>query len=149
MGEFVQVNTGSHMALAKPVGYTVAANGCWLWVGHRDEKGYGIWNKRKAHRVMYERHIGPIPDGLVLDHFVCDTKPCCNPHHVKPVTSRDNTLRGDTLAARQLAQTHCLRGHPLVTGNLRKAKGEPRKRRCLTCKREAAKRAYDARRVAA
>lgn len=142
MTNFVQVNTQSHMARAKPVGYVIQDNGCWIWQGAKHYKGYGLWNHRKAHRVMYETHIGPIPDGLVLDHFACDNPSCVNPAHVRPVTSRENTLRGNTLAARELAQTHCCHGHPLVEGNLRANKNEPRKRRCLTCKRIAAAKAY-------
>jgi len=145
MSEFIQVNTDSLWAKTKPIGYTIEPNGCWLWVGSRHKKGYGTWKNKKAHRVMYERYIGPIPPGLVMDHFVCDTPPCVNPTHVRPVTSRENTLRGNTLAARELAQTHCRHGHPLVPGNLRANKNEPRKRRCRTCKQIAARVAYQAR----
>lgn len=140
---FVQVNIESNLGKYKPVGFTIEDNGCWLWVGSRNYKGYGILGHKKAHRAMYEQFIGAIPDGLVMDHFVCDNPPCVNPYHVRPVTSRENTLRSDkTLAAQQLKQTHCRHGHPLVPGNLRKNRNEPRKRRCLICKRLSWRKAY-------
>jgi hypothetical protein len=46
------------------------------------------------------------------------------------VTNRENTLRGDNMAAQHARQTHCLRGHPLIADNL---VGTPSGRRCLTC----------------
>jgi len=48
-------------------------SGCWLWTGYIDQKGYGvigIGGRRlsKVHRYSYERFVGPVPDGLQLDH---------------------------------------------------------------------------------
>lgn len=87
-----------------------------------------------VYRVRYEREIGPIPGGMQLDHL-CDNGPggCCNPHHCRPATPRENTLRGRTLPAANARKTHCPRGHPLSGDNLvpsRLAKGE---RKCRTC----------------
>lgn len=113
--------------------YTVADNGCWLWTGAVNTQGYGIitfagrtW---RAPRFSYTVHHGPIPAGLVLDHFVCENPRCINPDHVRPVTQRENALRSKTSqAAIHAAKTHCKRGHPL--------EGEIGQRRCLVCIRQ-------------
>lgn len=144
---FVQVNTGSRQAKRHPIGYTIEANGCWLWTGTRHYKGYGLWRQKKAHRIMYERYVGPIPAGLVLDHFACDNPSCVNPAHVRPVTSRENTLRSPrTLASQQLARTHCIHGHPLSGDNLRPSREG--RRRCRTCKNASQRVSYAAQRAA-
>lgn len=73
--------------------------GCWEWAGARHEAGYGIVGTNRdgtfrAHRIAYEHHVGPIPDGLQLDHL-CRNRGCINPEHVEPVTNAQNTRRGD------------------------------------------------------
>lgn len=75
---------------------------CWLWTGGTNE-GYGVlWlngKNVKAHRFAYELLVGPIPDGLVLDHVVargCQWRHCVNPAHLEPVTERVNILRGSS-----------------------------------------------------
>ena len=64
-----------------------------------------------AHRMIYELLVGPIPDGLEIDHL-CRNRGCVNPGHMEPVTHRENLMRGDTVAAANPAKTHCIRGHP-------------------------------------
>lgn len=97
---------------------TAAESGCWIWNGGQDGKGYGFFqyagHHRRAHRVAYELLVGTIPDGLVLDHL-CRVRNCVNPAHLEPVTSRENTLRGETLPALNLAKTHCVAGHEYAT----------------------------------
>lgn len=100
----------------------VAENGCWEWTGARDDDGYGYFRPPdgkiyRAHRVSYEICFGPIPDGLCTDHL-CRNRSCVNPMHLEPVTWRENVLRGDTGPARNLAKTHCHKGHPLSGENL-------------------------------
>jgi hypothetical protein len=70
-----------------------------------------------SHRASYELVRGPVPAGLQLDHL-CRNPPCVNPAHLEPVTSRENTMRGDTIPARNAAKTHCQRGHPYEGDNL-------------------------------
>lgn len=68
-------------------------NDCWEWPGTRNQQGYGIIDERgkkyRASRLMYERHKGPIPDGLLVCH-TCDNPPCCNPLHLFLGTHKDN-----------------------------------------------------------
>ena len=121
-GLFVQFNSESRRAASHPIGWIEDGSGCHVWTGSRTHDGYGNVRvggaSRLVHRVRYEREVGPIPAGTELDHFVCDNRACCNPLHCRPVAHRENTLRGDTFAARKVAQTHCLRGHPLAGDNL-------------------------------
>lgn len=112
---------------------------CWLWTG-ATANGYGrirIGGRSvSTHRAAYELLIGPIPDGLQIDHL-CRNKLCCNPAHLEPVTVRENLLRGDTFNARNAAKTVCHLGHPLSGDNLYIAVG---RRHCRTCRREASRR---------
>lgn len=108
--------------------------GCMLWAGGLDAKGYGRFvlarRRAKAHRVSYTLAYGPIPDGLVLDHL-CRVRNCVAPGHLEAVTSRENTLRGETLPARHLAKAHCPQGHPYNDKNTYIYKGW---RRCRACR---------------
>lgn len=73
---------------------------CWVWVARLNRNGYGrlshLGEERMAHRLSYEVQVGPIPDGLLLDH-VCRVRCCVNPRHLEPVTHQINTLRGQAL----------------------------------------------------
>lgn len=76
-----------------------------------------------------------MPQGLVLDHFFCDNRLCCNPAHVRPVTERENILRGKSPAAEHASRTHCPNGHPLAGDNLEAWALKQGDRRCKTCRR--------------
>ena len=82
---------------------------------------------------MYELMVGPIPDGLVIDH-VCNNRGCVRPDHLRPVTQRENILRGEGVAAKRARQTHCKRGHELAGENIRIT--STGSRQCLICVKE-------------
>lgn len=113
---------------------------CWLWTAGRNRQGYGEFATRQtdnpktrvAHRIAYELVVGPIPEGLVLDHL-CRNPPCVNPAHVEPVTVGENTMRGVGLAPQRARQTHCVNGHEYTPDNTYIA---PKRgtRDCRTCR---------------
>lgn len=107
-------------------------SGCWLYTGKRVPYGYGVVqiNGRysSAHRVLYERLVGPVAAGLELDHL-CRVPPCVNPQHLEPVTHAENLRRAQWPIRR--SQTHCKRGHPLSGANIRIYYG---KRHCVLCR---------------
>ena len=98
-------------------------NGCWLWLGTKDGRGYGQIRSKgrerlvKAHRVSYELFVGPIPDGLTIDHL-CRTKHCVNPSHLEPVSMRENLMRSDSQSSQNARKTHCRNGHEFVGESL-------------------------------
>lgn len=120
-------------------------NGCWLWTGFIHPKtGYVQFHEHRqntpnvvAHRWSYEFFIGPIPDGLVLDHL-CRVRHCMNPFHLEPVTMAENNARGNSISAINARKTHCKHGHPLSGNNLYVAPNG--KRACQVCRRKAERR---------
>lgn len=112
---------------------------CWLWTGSLNTPGYaalGVEGKtyNSAHRLAYEWLVGPIPEGMHLDHL-CRNRSCVNPAHLEPVTCRENILRGTNPPAQQARQTHCKRGHEFTPENTYRAPSDNR-RHCRTCQRE-------------
>lgn len=136
MGVFVQVNTASPRAATQPIGYVVQENGCWEWTGAIDQCGYGRLNVGGkvwlAHRMIFERTNGPIPEGMQCDHL-CRHRSCVNPDHIEVVSQRENLLRGVGWAAKNAAKTTCSRGHPLTGENLKAWELARGSRICRTC----------------
>ena len=125
-------------------GWVEDDRGCHIWVGARNSNGYAqvraAGRMQYVHRLRYEREIGPIPAGTELDHYVCDNGAggCCNPHHCRPVSHRENVLRSESIYSRKLAQTRCIHGHLLEGSNLYvRSNGS---RQCRQCRAAAMRR---------
>lgn len=97
---------------------------CWLWIGAKDQKGYGIDHIKKDGRWVSKRaHIIPkllngeiIPVGYECDHL-CEIKSCVRPEHISITTRRMNILRSNNAAAKNNKKSHCSRGHKFVDGS--------------------------------
>lgn len=115
---------------------------CVLWTGALNPKGYGQINTgstatrrsvvKQAHRVAYELFVGPIPDGLQIDHL-CRVRSCVRPSHLEVVTAVENIRRGSNMGKRK---PYCPQGHPYDEANSYIAPNGDRS--CRACNRERA-----------
>lgn len=115
--------------------------GCWQWTAAKTSWGYGVfWDGARlvgAHRYAYESEVGPVGEGLDLDHL-CRNPSCVNPAHLEPVPHRVNVARGDAGKAtgvKNLAKTHCPQGHEYALGNTYINPGSGQ-RHCRECRRQ-------------
>lgn len=109
---------------------------CWTWTGVIDPSGYGRYSvpglrssasrTQGAHRFGYTQMVGPVPEGMELDHL-CRTKSCVRPDHMEPVSPAENLRR------QGLAVTHCIHGHEYTPENTGM---RPAGRYCKTCHRD-------------
>jgi hypothetical protein len=125
---------------------TTKTDSCWLWSGGASGGGYGRvrygkTHQLQAHRVIYEAMVGPIPEGMQIDHL-CRVRHCVNPDHLEAVTAAENNRRSNSPTACNARKTHCPQGHPYDEQNtdLRPDGG----RRCRACSRVHALRYYHA-----
>lgn len=87
------------------------SDGCWPWAGKiQSVARYGLYGRRLAHRVAYTLAVGPIPEGMEIDHL-CRNRACVNPAHMEPVTHRMNALRGEGVGAVHSRKATCPNGH--------------------------------------
>ena len=102
---------------------------CWYWQGNK-RSGYGAfvadYERHDAHVWAYILTYGAVPDGLEVGHL-CNNRPCCNPKHLKAMTSSENLLMRPRII-------QCRNGHALTTNNtyVNPATGA---RRCRNCRR--------------
>jgi hypothetical protein len=122
-------------------------NDCLLYIGTLNNGGYGQimvdGSQMLAHRAAYRLQVGPIPDGMVLDHTchnrdasclggrACLHRRCVNVAHLEPVSGAENTRRGRTWAING-TKTHCPSGHPYDEANTHVCGG---RRYCRACNR--------------
>lgn len=117
---------------------------CWPWIDQLDSKGYGRFKLNGhypvASRVAWELTVGPIPEGLKLDHL-CRNPPCVNPAHLEPVPQKENVRRG----LMGVLRTHCPNDHEYVESTTKiDRKGH---RVCRICERERMQRFLERRRA--
>lgn len=77
--------------------YTRKTDDCWLWEGSQIYSGYGnvCWSEFDTpfvHRIAYMLWVGPIPDGLEIDHL-CSVRNCIRPDHLEAVSRAENNRR--------------------------------------------------------
>ena len=100
---------------------------CWLST-YAPTNGYpGVQVsgcRRYVHVVAYELLVGPVPEGLELDHL-CRVRHCFNPDHLEPVTHAENIRR-----APRWNPERCPAGHEYTPDNIEK----DRTLRCKTCR---------------
>lgn len=133
--------------------YNIAESGCWEWTDRPGTRGYGglrVGGKKgkwvDAHRIAYLTFVGPVPEGLELDHL-CRNRKCINFDHLEPVTRRENVRRGISCIAAHMRKTHCKNGHEFTEANTYTVGGTRRK--CRICTNAAVARYTQRKRAAA
>lgn len=124
--------------------------GCQLWTG-TTVRGYGkVYEGRRnrlVHRAVFEALVGPIPEGMDLDHtchtrdplcrggVTCTHRRCVNVEHLEPVPPIENNRRSQSFSAINATKTHCDHGHEFTSANtyIRPRNGQ---RQCRQCRRK-------------
>jgi hypothetical protein len=111
---------------------------CLVWPKSAGKRRYGqVGLDGKScyvHRLAWEHYVGPIPDGLTIDHL-CFNKSCANTSHMEVVTQSENSRRGSRRRySPPRLTTHCHRGHPYSEKNTYITPDGGRQ--CRTCNRE-------------
>lgn len=139
----------------------VLPNGCWDWTGKCFPSGYARTtvgqSPRRAARVIYEWQVGPIPNGLTLDHechnaaaargecaggIACPHRRCVNPDHLVPKPIGENQHASVNTPA---GRTHCKWGDEFTEENTswQRRKNGTMTRVCRACKRRRARERQD------
>lgn len=107
------------------------ADECWIWQWSKTNKNYGLiradGKTHSIHRLAYETFVGPLLDGMVIDHTChneditcvagnsCFHRLCVNPSHLQQITAVENTKLGHGHPGKR--QTHCKHGHEFTDDN--------------------------------
>lgn len=125
-------------------------NGCLIWSRATDYNNYAKAKVGKkvvsVHRAIYQLLVAPLEDKAVIDHAchnrddacaggdTCLHRRCINPHHLDPVSNRENQLRSShSLGGQNIRKTHCPQGHLYDEVNTRVTAAG--KRSCRECGR--------------
>lgn len=116
------------------------ATGCWEWTAALDSDGYPSWFfisgkgptrvREKAHRLAYQRLVGPIPVERPTINHQCHVLSCVNPsdgHACEPMTAGENAREA------KARRTHCTAGHPYSLSNTRWVGPLRDVRQCIAC----------------
>jgi hypothetical protein len=132
--------------------------GCLRWTGAKTTTGYGRqWDGNRVqqvHRLAYEFWVGPIPDGLEIDHVYergCRHRDCYEPTHLEVVSHIENLRRrrwsDESNPGRPagVLPPKCRKGHDFTPENtsyytIKKTGGTGRT--CKTCKAEQNRKRY-------
>lgn len=121
------------------------SNGCMRWTARKSHDGYGTFKvagrQWMAHRMSYVLSVGPIPEGLELDHL-CRVRDCVTPDHLEPVTHGENVRRSDSPyfnGSYFRNKTHCPRDHEYTPENTLIYYG---RRNCRKCRNAYARDLY-------
>jgi hypothetical protein len=124
-----------------------------MWTGYGSQYGYGIVRRPDTgvHRLAYRIFVGPIPDGMTIDHLchkpeecaggvTCPHRRCCNPAHLAVAGRGPNALRGNSPPGKNSRKTNCgVCGRPYDEANTYIAPPSGRRRgsrQCRACRRE-------------
>jgi len=109
--------------------------GCWAWTAGTDSDGYAYFRfpapvtTRRAARGAYIVLVGPITDGMTIQHD-CHVAGCVNvnPGHAgRTLTSPDNVRNGKARIQ------ECPQGHPYTPENTIMVGPSKNRRGCRTC----------------
>lgn len=127
------------------------SDGCWLWTGGKRGRPGAQYGKYMmdgkltgAHRISYQLFVGPIPEGMTIDH-ICRTTLCVRPDHLRVLTLVENIMIGTALPALNARKTHCIHGHPFDDQNTKhhsRSSGKKQRRCCICTHAAQAKRYY-------
>lgn len=103
--------------------------GCWNWTAAHNKRGYGririSGKSAHTHRISWELHNGPIPEGLWVLHK-CDNPPCVNPAHlflgtykynIADMIKKGRVPRGESVSRAKLSWNNVEQIRSMYRGN--------------------------------